>query len=191
MYIKGFKFSKPLAVQEIDFLLQNELKLLNEFAGKLKKTVAPIYPYIFSYRHENLSNDVTNKSVTATAPDVPKSPTDEAGPSDGISQTYALLSDVDFSLSDKKQKKIDMSFQRSVYQSYFSSYPASVSEETKLNEVITMVRNLQRKQNDGVSFSPSWGHKLEKEREDAYLTLLWALPVLLKHLPLDQIVLAL
>lgn len=189
MHVQGFKFSKPLAVQEVDFLLQNELKLLNEFAIKLKKTVAPIYPYIFTYCHENLSNNITKKGVNVT--DLPVSPADEVGPSSAIAQTYALLSDVDFSLSDKKQKKIDMAFQRSVYQSYFSSYPVSVSEEAKMDDVITMVRNLQRKQSEGSSFSPTSSHKLEKEKEDAYLTLLWALPVLLKHLPLDQIILAL
>ena len=186
MFAQGFKFSKPLAVQEIDFLLQNELKLLNEFAGKLKKTVAPIYPYIFSYRPESAPNDLSQKN--SAAPDLLKSPSVQ---SNSVAQTYAVLSDVDFSLSDKKQKKIDMAFQRSVYQSYFSSYPVSVSEEAKMNDVITMVRNLQRKQSEGSSFSPTSSHKLEKEKEDAYLTLLWALPVLLTNLPLDQIILAL
>ena len=186
MFAQGFKFSKPLAVQEIDFLLQNELKLLNEFAGKLKKTVAPIYPYIFSYRPESAPNDLSQKN--SAAPDLLKSPSVQ---SNSVAQTYAVLSDVDFFLSDKKQKKIDTTFHRSMYQSYFSSYPVSASEEAKKNDVINMVRTLQRKHIDGFNFSPRGIHKLEKDREDTYLTLLWALPVLLKHLPLDQIVLAL
>jgi hypothetical protein len=40
-------------------------------------------------------------------------------------------------------------------------------------------------------FVPSAMHKSEKEKEDSYMILMWALPVLLKYLPLDQIVLAL
>jgi hypothetical protein len=41
------------------------------------------------------------------------------------------------------------------------------------------------------NFVPTAMHKLEKEKEEGFMIMLWALPVLLKYLPLDQIILAL
>ena len=188
---QGFKFSKPLAVQEIDFILQRELKLLNDFAGRLKKTTAPIYPFLLVHREAAKSNiDASNNGVT----DLENSPNANTTSSQQRfvnEKTFAILSDIDFTLSEKKQKKIEVPFYRSTYQTYFSSYLVSASGDSKKNEVINLVKNLQKKQSENFSLTLNSNHKMEKEREDIFLTLLWALPVLLKHLPLDQIVLAL
>lgn len=77
-------------------------------------------------------------------------------------------------------------FKRSAYQAYFSTAGAKYDPFNKtVSELIGRYDKMVQ------DFVPNVMHKAEKEFEDSFLVMLWALPVLLKYLPLDQIILAL
>lgn len=105
---------------------------------------------------------------------------------DNETDIRTILPDVEFIYGGLNTKKLTAIFKRSAYQTYFSSIGSRYDSHNKnISELIGRYDKLV------ADFVPNVLHKSEKEREDAYMIMLWALPVLLKYLPLDQIILAL
>lgn len=97
----------------------------------------------------------------------------------------ALLPDQEFSFSSRLVAggaKLDVLLPRSMYQPFYSAIPAPAELRKNFHH---------RRVGNSAVFVPDAIQRSEREREDVYLTLVWALPVLLRFLPLDQIILAL
>ena len=105
------------------------------------------------------------------------------------SDIKAILPDIEFGYGSGLHtggKKLAALFKRSAYQAYFSTAGAKYDPFNKtVSELIGRYDKMVQ------DFVPNVMHKAEKEFEDSFLVMLWALPVLLKYLPLDQIILAL
>lgn len=186
-----FKYSKPLLIQEKDFILQRELKILVDFAARMKRTLVPLYPFLLIHSNRNSSNSSSSSKNSSPTIDMPPCRTPEQSQSSHVaSAAYAVLTDIEFCLTDRKLKKIELPFSRSYYQRFYSGHHTGLFNESKKGELNSALKLLQTKQHDFFNITTTIEHRREKEREDAYFILLWALPILLKHLPLDQIVLA-
>jgi hypothetical protein len=172
---QGFRFLEPLSIHDENFPTPTELRPLNDLAARLKRITAPLYPFLFS----NGSGNQPNNSLLVTEEQI----------FPGGFNT--LLPDVELILSSRTMPnaRIDLPFKRRAYQAFFSSSPAQFDpgDSAKTDKLISLFN----RQMADVAFVPTSVHKAEREREDVYMTLMWALPVLLRSLPLDQIILAL
>ena len=195
----GFKFKDPVPTQDVNFPFVAELKPLSDLAARLKRILVPKYPYIISNANSssNLNSGGGNRSRLNTGVSVSGGGggTGGANASDFPSlenelETKVVLPDIDFTYFgglNINAKKFSATFKRCVYQAQVSplqSLPYD-SGNKLLNDIIA------RYDSTSADFAPNSLHKFEKEKEDSYMVMLWALPVLLKYLPLDQIVLAL
>lgn len=210
-FFDGFKFKAPLPTQDLNFPFIAELKPLSDLAAKLKRLLVPKYPYIISNALSTAPTSTRKRATTALSaadaanlsnalPVTASVVTTGGGVSGGglldqgefpslenDSDTKALLPDVEFGYGGINiNKKLHATFKRSVYQSYFSTAGLKYDSHNKvLSDAIARYDKM------AADFLPNATHKSEKDKEESYLVMLWALPVLLKYLPLDQIVLAL
>eukprot|EP01038_Epipyxis_sp_PR26KG_P012259 gene12259-16439_t len=175
---RGFHFSSPLPKQDRNFPMLSEFGLFNSFAKKLNKILVPLYPYIY-----------LDKSAGYYSSILPK---------------------IEFNLNFnyKKEKEtsngitnLSVTFDRPMYHSYFSSFLTGnhKSDSEIRNLMNNYLREIRSLRNPSTPLKPSLSMKkfptyqqiLERDKEETFLILLWALPTLLKHLPLEQIMLAL
>lgn len=203
-FFDGFKFKEPIPTQDMNFPFLAELKPLSDLAAKLKRLLVPKYPYIINSAlntapastRKRASTEasilLSSTAATAAAPASKNAPgggmlENEYPALDNESDTKALLPDIDFGYGGINiNKKLHATFKRSVYQSYFSTSGLKYDAH---NKVISDL--IARYDKMAADFMPNATHKQEKDKEESYLVMLWALPVLLKYLPLDQIILAL
>ena len=165
----GLKFNELLEVQDSLLPLQSELKLMNELALKLKKVSIPLYPFLLNKNKSAQSSDTSLDLFSQ------------------LFETVSILPDINFQFSGKHKKVIELQFKRTFKQCFYSEYKSAYNIQNDL-EVSNILNNMQIK---NIDFIPDFLCKSEREKEDAFMVLVWALPVLLKHLPLDQIILAL
>lgn len=169
----GLDFVEPLEVQELDMPVPAELRLISELGYKLKKVITPIYPYMLDDKSiRRLESEEVLEGIFPTG-------------SYQASQLTALFPEIEFFMS-KNQKKIDIIFNRNTYIPFYSSYNSAKSVSSKA--IKDLMTNYYSRRPNGLF--PDAIQKFEREREDSFMILMWALPTLLKYLPLDQIVLA-
>lgn len=195
-YMDGLKFSSPVPTQDMNFPYVSELRPLSDFAAKLKRLLVPKYPYIISSAVSNLAvPSERRRSDTVggvSSPAAPRNPcnglVDTEYPAlENDQDTKAVLPDVEFTYGAiAASRKLHAPFRRSAYQSYFSEMGMKFDPGNK-----TLADLIARYDRMIADFAPNSMHRSEKEKEESYMVMLWALPVLLKHLPLDQVVLAL
>jgi hypothetical protein len=175
--LKYMHFDSPLPRFDSNFPLNTQLRLLNDLFIRLNKIMIPLYPSLISSHEietgENIAKRLESASPTAILPNE--------------EQNYiAVVPDVmtKLLLRNSDQKLID--FKRSLYQVFYSRHSRNLEELS--DSMLAHIRFHEKFKKD---FVPTMTHKLEKEREDTFLILQWALPTLLKYLPLDQVILCL
>jgi hypothetical protein len=194
-YFDGFKFKEPIPTQDLSFPFLPELRPLSDLAAKLKRLLVPKYPYIISMSSAPVTrrrastewSALGSPVVSPTSAAATGMPSTEHPALDNDQDTKAILPDVEFNFGAiTASRKVTALFKRSVYQAYFSMAGAKFDPGNK-----ALVELIARYDKMVADFVPNSVHRTEKDKEDTYLVMLWALPVLLKHLPLDQVVLAL
>eukprot|EP01034_Spumella_vulgaris_P022726 gene22726-28882_t len=173
---QGFKFMEPLNIHDENFPTPSDLRPLSDLAARLKRMTAPLYPFLFS---NGAGSQAVNSLLMTDEQVIP-------------GEFNTLLPDVEMLLTSRSMPnaRIDLPFKRRAYQAFFSSAAAQFdpSDSAKTDKLIDL---FNRQMSMNAAFTPTAVHKSERDREDVYMTLLWALPVLLRSLPLDQIILAL
>ena len=223
---EGFKFERPIPTQDMSFPYIAELRPLNDFAGKLKRLMVPIYPYVISsptdvkqgrnrgevggigaggkHRAGSTVEGKDGRRGRADSQgwergDAILSGSNPASPRGGVlsqqngedsaeasDNRMVVLPDVELGMGVRNSRKVSVTFPRSRFQPYFSGWLGAYDSSNK--ELQSLLTRYSR---TATSFTPKLVHRLEKDKEDSFMVLLWALPVLLKYLPLDQIILAL
>lgn len=184
----GLTFDQPVPKQDLYFPYLAQLKPLNDLAIRLKKLIIPLYPYI-----TNDSLDINN--ITTTSSNKPSVKEGGLVVDNNNSAIKYILPTVTLTIGASttlmpSSRKLDFLFKRSAYQEFYSDLGIKI-DNTSFNQNRELNKLIENFDKTSMNFIPKQIHKLEKEKEDSYLIMLWALPVLLKYLPLDQIILAL
>jgi hypothetical protein len=168
----GLDFETPLEKQDIGFPIQSTLKYLNDMGTKMFRVLCPLYPIDTIHPNSASSGDTEFSS-----PQVHRK-----------MDHSKMLPSVEFQFSVKSavagqpSRKVDMIMRRDLELKYFYSggMQPTVNSDTCGSHKDAAKSQLENKmENERI-----W------DREESFHVLLWALPVLLRKLPLDQISLA-
>ncbi len=163
--LRIFGFKEALPEFDPNIPLSPELRNLNDVSAKLKKVTLPMYPVLIR-NHAKLAGDLTGeKSIFE------------------LSDYISIIPDISFSLLLKNADRRTFSFKRSFYSPYYTNFSSPNDSQVDTNSIQYHERNK--------TDPPGFIHMQEKEKEDSFFILQYALPTLMKHLPLDQIVLVL
>lgn len=180
--LKLFSFSEPLSEFDPNFPLNVQLKTLHEVALRFKKISVPLYPLL-------IRNDVSLPISAATAAGQTKAgqssaPLPAEAQNSPFSDYLSIIQDILFTFNCKNSSdRKPFQFKRPFYQKYYSAYLSNLDVSVDPAMIHFYEKNAQT--------SIGKNHSMEKDREDSFFILQWALPTLLKYLPLDQIILAL
>ncbi|RYH29865.1 hypothetical protein EON65_07100 [archaeon] len=165
---KLFTFEEPLSVFDPNFPVHPDLKNMDELMFKLRKVAAPIYPYFILERCKP-----TVENINAHT---------------DVDSFFSYQPNIKMSLKLKNAEIDVLEFHRSFYQRFYTNIGHPSCDED--NDLLASAIRLYEK-NLKPDFAATLSHKQEKDKEDSFFALQWALPTLLRHLPLDQIILAL
>eukprot|EP00981_Chlorochromonas_danica_P012944 scaffold5594_cov173-Ochromonas_danica.AAC.4 len=101
---------------------------------------------------------------------------------------FTYLPNIRLTLKLKNAEVDVIDFNRAFYQAFYTNLGITI-DEGDASLIEAAIRSHEK--TIVANFTPSTSHKQEREKEESFFTLQWALPTLLRHLPLDQIILAL
>ena len=164
----GLDFETPLEKQDVGFPIVSSLRFLNDLATKMHRTVVPLYPAIVASSAEENGEGASMHQRSLPA----------------IEVQMAVKSVVPGAPS----RKLDIVMRRDMLLRYFSNsnfyYSSNFANNNNNNN------NGQNLTSPGYQNYDSNEKERDWEREESFHVLLWALPVLLRKMPLDQISLA-
>jgi hypothetical protein len=168
--INLFSFPNALSVFDPGAPIGIDLRNLFDVSVKLRKISVPLFPALSKSANpiKSESNEIPENIVTSR------------------SEYISYLPDVVVDVATKASARKPVSFKRKYYSTFYSELLTSNDEMYNAEEGIWNKLLEKMKSN----FHVSQIHRLEKEKEDAFFMLQWSLPVLVKYLPLDQIILA-
>lgn len=165
---------EPLQCQEDGFPIHAELRLLDDFARRLNRMHVPLYPTVVHDGDQD-SDAYMHK------------------------QPSLMLHPVTLNIAVRLQNRIKITMHRDIMQHFFthsqlaSKLTAPIGgrkrSETEINLGATLIENLPPPENEVDEISEAM-LEMERDNETCFQILLWALPILLRHMPLDQIVVA-
>jgi hypothetical protein len=171
----GLDFESPLENQDIGFPIQTGLKYLNDMGTKMFRVLVPLYPI------ESTSSPLGDPEVL--------SPT--IGHKKAMNEGK-MIPPVEFQFAVKSivpgqpSRKVDMVMRRDLQLKYFHSTLNVYSGSMDANEG----RSRKSSRDSRTQLEAKLENDRIWEKEESFHVLLWALPVLLRKLPLDQISLA-
>jgi hypothetical protein len=195
--LKLFSFKEPLPEYDPNLPLNPQLKQLNELMIKFNKILIPLYPLLIlrndypgphgGEKEDGVVNSNTNP--TSKANNLTPPPPAPRPILSSEADYLAIIDDLTFSLNLKNTsfERKALLFRRTFYQKYYSAYLSNVDLQLDPSSIHYYEKEEMKKTGSAVGKN----HALERDREDSFFILQWALPTLLKYLPLDQIILAL
>jgi len=184
----GLTFEEPIPSEELIGIPHCPiLRPLHNLVTRLKQLQVPLYPFIvpeptegdktsLDYMHSSHESIALSEGMRCAHRDIKVS-------------LVGLTSSSSSSSSSSNAASEGLIFSRSYYHEYYSKLGVGDPTTLQQQQQLLQQKTLQHLAEDHDKYPAL--HESERDKEENHFIMSWALPVLLRYLPLDQIMLAL